>query len=73
MIDLCNERNIKSKQGRDFKTDTIKALLQNPRYIGKWYRNVHNKGKRQNKLMPYDRYTEVELSHGPSDRQGIVG
>ena len=65
LLDWCKDKNIKSKLGVDLNQSSIKALLQNPRYIGKWYRNKHNKDKRQNKLMPYDRYVEVSLSHGP--------
>ena len=56
--------NIKTKRGENFTRFSIKALLTNSRYIGKWYRNKHNASKRQNKLMPYERFTEVELGHG---------
>ncbi len=38
--------------------------MSNPRYIGKWYRNKENKNKRQNKLMPYNRYVEVSFDYG---------
>ena len=64
LLDWCRKMNIKTKRGNYFSRYSIKALLTNPRYIGKWYRNKHNKDKRQNKLMPYERFTEVELSHG---------
>ena len=64
MLDLCKARDIKSKLGNDFSRDILRNLLTNPRYIGKWYRNKHNEGKQQNKLMPYERYTEVKLKHG---------
>ncbi len=64
LLDRCKGRNIKIKQGKDFTRDSIRNLLANPRYIGKWYRNKHNAGKRQSKLMPYERYTEVKLGHG---------
>ena len=64
LVDWCKEKNIKNKKGNDFTITTIKAMLLNTRYIGKWYRNKHNKEKRQHKLMPYDRYVEVSLAHG---------
>lgn len=64
LLDLCKARNIKSKRRQDFNKNNIRSLLTNPRYIGKWYRNKHNADKRQNKLMPYERFTEVELDHG---------
>ena len=64
LLDRCRERNIKTKRGRDYTRTSIRTLLTNPRYIGKWYRNKHNAGKRQSKLMPYERFTEVELEHG---------
>ena len=64
LLKLCKERNIKSKRGQDFNKSNIKRMLTNPRYIGKWYRNKHNEDKRQSKLMPYERFTEVELEHG---------
>ena len=64
LLDLCESRGIKSKQGKYFSRSNIRSLLTNPRYIGKWYRNKHNADKRQNKLMPYERFTEVELGHG---------
>ena len=64
LLAWCKKMNIKSKRGKDFRRLSIKALLTNPRYIGKWYRNKHNAGKRQNKLMPYERFTEVELGYG---------
>ena len=64
LLDWCKEKSIKSKRGRDFTFASIKGLLTNPRYIGKWYRNKHNVGKRQSKLMPYERFVEVKLEHG---------
>ena len=64
LLELCKERGIKSKRGNDFNSDSIRSLLANPRYIGKWYRNKHNAEKRQSKLMPYERYVEVKLPHG---------
>ena len=64
LIDWCRKMNLKTKRGKDFTKHSIRNLLTNPRYIGKWYRNKHNEGKRQSKLMPYERFTEVELAHG---------
>lgn len=37
-----NERNIKTKNGKKFVSDTIQYILQNPFYIGKIRWNVHN-------------------------------
>ena len=71
LLDLCKARNIKSKRGKDFNRNNIRSLLTNPRYIGKWYRNKHNAGKRQNKLMPYERFTEVELEYGCVINKGL--
>ena len=64
LIEWCKKQNLKTKRGEYFTRDSIRALLANPRYIGKWYRNKHNADKRQNKLMPYERFTEVKLKHG---------
>lgn len=64
LIQWCDQKNIKNKRGQKFNYASLKALLSNPRYIGKWYRNKHNEGKRQSKLMPYDRYTEVDFDYG---------
>jgi DNA invertase Pin-like site-specific DNA recombinase len=65
VVDFCNKNNFLTKKGRVFNQASLKAHFINPRYIGKWYRNEKNKERRQDKLMPYDRYTVVELSHGP--------
>lgn len=64
LLAWCKKMNIQTKQGKDFNRASIRSLLTNPRYIGKWYRNKHNEGKRQSRLMAYERYTEVELQHG---------
>ena len=64
LLEWCKEKNIKTKLGKDFSRGSIRGLLTNPRYIGKWHRNKHNADKRQNKLMPYERFVEVELEHG---------
>ena len=64
LLEWCKEKSIKTKLGKDFTRGSIKRLLTNPRYIGKWYRNRQNADKRQNKLMPYERFVEVELEHG---------
>ncbi len=36
LLDLCESRGIKSKQGKYFSRSNIRSLLTNPRYIGKW-------------------------------------
>ena len=64
LLEWCKEKNIKTKLGKNFTRGSIRRLLTNPRYIGKWYRNKQNADKRQNKLMPYERYAEVDLGHG---------
>ena len=64
LLDRCRENKIKTKRGKDFTRSSLRTLLTNHRYIGKWYRNKHNADKRQNKLMPYERFAEVELGHG---------
>ena len=64
LLDWCKKMSIKTKRGNDFSRDSLRNLLTNPRYIGKWHRNKHNADKRQNKLMPYERYVEIKLAHG---------
>ena len=64
LLEWCKEKNIKTKLGKNFTRGSIRRLLTNPRYIGKWYRNKQNADKRQNKLMPYERYAEAKLGHG---------
>ena len=71
LLELCKERGIKNKRGKDFNRASIKTLLTNPRYIGKWYRNKHNADKRQSRLMAYERYTEIKLEHGCVINKGL--
>ena len=71
LLDWCKKMGIKTKRGHDFSRDSIRNLLTNPRYIGKWYRNKRNANKRQNKLMPYERYVEVKLAHGCVVDEGL--
>ena len=52
LLKWCRERNIKSKQGKDFQRNSLRTLLTNTRYIGKWYRNLSNKDKRQSNSHP---------------------
>ena len=72
LLDWCKKMNIKTKRGEDFTKHSIRTLLTNSRYIGKWYRNKHNATKRQSKLMPYERYTEVKLGHGCVIDEGLT-
>ena len=58
------KKGIKNKGDIPFTRATLKGLLTNTRYIGKWERNPKNKDKKQDKLMPYERYEVVELPHG---------
>jgi DNA invertase Pin-like site-specific DNA recombinase len=62
--ETCNSKGILNKDGKKFNKDTVKRLLTNKRYIGKWIVNEKNKHKNQDNLMPYDKYLEVELPHG---------
>ena len=71
LLEYCKEKGIKTKLGKDFTRRSIRGLLTNPRYIGKWYRNKHNESKRQNKLMPYERFAEVALEHGCVIDEGL--
>ena len=71
LLDWCKKMNIKSKRGDEFTRFSIRHLMTNPRYIGKWYRNKHNAGKRQSRLMPYERYTEINLGYGCVINEGL--
>ncbi len=71
LLERCKEKNIKTKRGCNFTRSSLRTLLTNPRYIGKWYRNKRNEGKRQNKLMPYERFAEVKLEHGCVIDEGL--
>ena len=71
LLECCKEKGIKTKRGHNFTRRSIRGLLTNPRYIGKWYRNRQNEGKRQNKLMPYERYAEADLGHGCVIDEGL--
>mgnify|MGYP000320944030 CR=1 FL=1 len=64
VVKACQEKHINTKRGVPFNYNSLKRLLTNPRFLGKWYRNEKNKEKRQEKLMPYNRYIEVDLPHG---------
>lgn len=66
LIKKLKEQNIKNKNGKYFTRGTLLGLLTNKRLIGKWEVNSKNKEKNQLKLMPYDRYKEVDLPHGPA-------
>jgi DNA invertase Pin-like site-specific DNA recombinase len=59
------EKNGVQKKTEDaFARHSLITLLTNTRYIGKWAVNTDNKSKNQDKLMPYDRYAEIDLPHG---------
>ena len=59
------EKNgVKNKNGRAFKKHSLHTLLTNTKYIGEWEVNVKNKGKKESKLMPYERHAIVKLPHG---------
>lgn len=64
LLEECENHGINNKNGAPFNDKSIKTLLTNKRYIGKWERNRKNKSKKESKLMPYERYAEVDLPHG---------
>lgn len=64
-LEEINKLGIKNKDQKDFTFSSLQRLLTSTRYIGKWELNLKNKEKEQGKLMPYDKYAEVELPHGP--------
>ncbi len=59
-----NKRNILNKGGTAFTKSSLRTLLKSKKYIGKWVLNEKNKHKKQEKLMPYDRYEVINLPHG---------
>lgn len=63
-IEECDRHGVVNWNGNSLKTHALVNLLSNKRYIGRWELNVENKDKDQSKLMPYDRYAEIELPHG---------
>lgn len=63
-IEECEKRGIKNKNGKVFKKNSLTTLLTNKKYIGKWVVNSENKEKPQQKLLPYDKYKEIDLPHG---------
>lgn len=69
-LEECNKRGLLNKTGEPFKKMSLRTLLSNKKYIGTWEINIHNKGKDEKKLMPYDCYREIKLPHGEViDRQ----
>ena len=64
VLEKLKKEKILNKSGKNFTRHTLKRLLTNIRYIGKWEVNSKNKSKNQTKLMPYERYKLVGLPHG---------
>ena len=58
------EKGILNKNGRQFKEHSLITLLKNRKYIGKWTVNEENKHRVQHKLLPYEKYAEIDLPHG---------
>ena len=58
-------KKITNKTGIPFTDSSLKTLLTNKKYIGKWVLNEKNKQFKQEKLMPYDRHEIIDLPHGP--------
>lgn len=65
------QKGILNKEDKKFTTGTLKRLLVNKRYIGKWEVNKKNKAKKQEKLMAYDQYQEIDLPHGEAIDSGL--
>lgn len=63
-LEECEKNGIKNKNGELFKKHSLHTVLTNKKYIGKWELNVQNKDRNHKKLMPYERYAEVDLPHG---------
>lgn len=63
-LEECSEKGIINKNGRTFAEHSLNTLLTNTKYIGKWEVNIENKDKLQHKLLPYEKYAEVDLPHG---------
>ena len=64
ILELLQKKNITNKNGDPFTRNTLRNLLTNRRYIGEWEVNAKNRDKDQERLMPYERYSLVELPHG---------
>ena len=58
-----NERNIKTKNGKKFVSDTIQYILQNPFYIGKIRWNVHNNST--SSIRDEEEWIITQGSHAP--------
>lgn len=65
-LEICRENRVLNKRGEEFTANSLRNLLTNKRYIGKWEVNRENKDKDPKKLMPYQRHIEVDLPHGPA-------
>nr|BFD65123.1 recombinase family protein [Bdellovibrio sp. HAGR004] len=63
-LEESHSKGILNKHGEPFKKHSLHTLLTNKKYIGLWEVNRDNKDKNQKKLMPYEKYEEVELPHG---------
>ncbi len=63
-LEECNKLGILNKNGRGFSEHSLNTLLKNKKYIGKWIVNRENKDKIQHKLLPYEKYAEIDLPHG---------
>ena len=63
-LEEIEKRGVLKKSGVEFARHSLVTLLTDTRYIGKWSLNDENEEKNQDKLMPYDRYAEIDLPHG---------
>lgn len=64
VLEECEKFGIINKTGKPFKLNSLKTLLMNKKYVGIWEVNKKNQDKNQDRLMPYERYQEIELPHG---------
>ena len=64
LVEELNQKNILNKGQKPFNSRTLRGMFLNKRYIGRWEVNKKNKDKKQDKLMAYDRYQEIDLPHG---------
>jgi DNA invertase Pin-like site-specific DNA recombinase len=64
VIQECEQKGVRSKNGKPFKRHSLVNLLTNTRYVGKWYLNEENKGNASDDLPMDQRYAEIDLPHG---------
>lgn len=63
-LEECEKHGVRNKNGKPFARHSLITLLTNTKYIGKWYLNLQNKLKPQDRLPENERYEEIDLPHG---------